>query len=86
MKIYEIGRNDPCYCGSGKKYKKCCLPRVEEATRKISKAVENTAYTPGKFEVVETLGFVCGVKIGEEGKLPDPVLVAGFSEKPGKRK
>lgn len=21
----HIGRNDPCYCGSGKKYKKCCL-------------------------------------------------------------
>ncbi len=21
----EIGRNDPCPCGSGKKYKKCCL-------------------------------------------------------------
>lgn len=21
----NIGRNDPCYCGSGKKYKKCCL-------------------------------------------------------------
>lgn len=20
----QIGRNDPCYCGSGKKYKKCC--------------------------------------------------------------
>src|SRR5208282_925119 len=20
----EIGRNDPCSCGSGKKYKKCC--------------------------------------------------------------
>ncbi|WP_019415369.1 PBPRA1643 family SWIM/SEC-C metal-binding motif protein [Paenisporosarcina sp. TG20] len=20
----EIGRNDPCICGSGKKYKKCC--------------------------------------------------------------
>jgi hypothetical protein len=20
----EIGRNDPCYCKSGKKYKKCC--------------------------------------------------------------
>jgi len=20
-----IGRNDPCFCGSGKKYKKCCL-------------------------------------------------------------
>jgi uncharacterized protein len=21
----RIGRNDPCPCGSGKKYKKCCL-------------------------------------------------------------
>ena len=20
----EIGRNDPCFCGSGQKYKKCC--------------------------------------------------------------
>jgi hypothetical protein len=23
----KIGRNDPCRCGSGKKYKKCCLER-----------------------------------------------------------
>ena len=23
----KIGRNDPCPCGSGKKYKKCCMPR-----------------------------------------------------------
>ncbi len=21
----KIGRNDPCFCGSGKKFKKCCL-------------------------------------------------------------
>lgn len=21
----QLGRNDPCHCGSGKKYKKCCL-------------------------------------------------------------
>ena len=20
----KVGRNDPCTCGSGKKYKKCC--------------------------------------------------------------
>ncbi len=25
----KIGRNDPCPCGSGKKYKKCCLPLHE---------------------------------------------------------
>jgi hypothetical protein len=23
-----LGRNDPCFCGSGKKYKKCCYPRT----------------------------------------------------------
>ena len=26
----KVGRNDPCPCGSGKKYKQCCL-RAEEA-------------------------------------------------------
>jgi preprotein translocase subunit SecA len=23
-KTKKVGRNDPCPCGSGKKYKKCC--------------------------------------------------------------
>jgi hypothetical protein len=23
----KVGRNDPCLCGSGKKYKKCCMKR-----------------------------------------------------------
>lgn len=26
-------RNDPCFCGSGKKYKKCCLKKIEERMR-----------------------------------------------------
>jgi hypothetical protein len=25
-KEWTPGRNDPCHCGSGKKYKKCCMP------------------------------------------------------------
>ena len=25
VKDHKIGRNDPCLCGSGLKYKKCCL-------------------------------------------------------------
>jgi len=25
----KVGRNDPCPCGSGKKYKKCCFPKYE---------------------------------------------------------
>jgi hypothetical protein len=27
------GRNDPCLCGSGKKYKRCCLPLQDERRR-----------------------------------------------------
>ena len=26
----KIGRNDPCPCGSGKKYKKCCLNKPSQ--------------------------------------------------------
>jgi preprotein translocase subunit SecA len=25
--VEKVGRNDPCPCGSGKKYKKCCMPK-----------------------------------------------------------
>lgn len=32
----EIGRNDPCPCGSGKKYKKCCARVDEEKTAQLS--------------------------------------------------
>ncbi len=28
----KVGRNDPCPCGSGKKYKKCCLPKEQGVT------------------------------------------------------
>jgi len=37
--VQEIGRNDSCFCGSGKKYKKCCLPKEEAAaTRRRGEA------------------------------------------------
>ena len=31
----KIGRNDPCPCGSGKKYKKCCLNNSPQENDKI---------------------------------------------------
>ena len=35
MSIKKPGRNEPCPCGSGRKYKQCCLPQDEvQATRK----------------------------------------------------
>lgn len=28
-----VGRNDPCRCGSGKKYKQCCQSKAARLTR-----------------------------------------------------
>jgi hypothetical protein len=34
----KVGRNDPCPCGSGKKYKKCCLDADEAARPRVAEA------------------------------------------------
>jgi hypothetical protein len=37
----SLGRNEPCHCGSGKKYKQCCLNKDEAAERSArAKAAE----------------------------------------------
>lgn len=41
----KIPRNAPCPCGSGKKYKKCCLLRKKEEDLKLRKILEKN---PGK--------------------------------------
>ena len=43
----KIGRNDPCPCGSGQKYKRCCLARDETAAAEArARAAESTAPPP----------------------------------------
>lgn len=34
----KTGRNDPCHCGSGKKYKRCCLQEDQEGERLVRSA------------------------------------------------
>jgi tetratricopeptide (TPR) repeat protein len=36
----KIGRNEPCLCGSGKKYKKCCLRKHEKIKDLLRASVE----------------------------------------------
>lgn len=38
------GRNDPCPCGSGKKYKKCCLSRDQEKGPKVVEPHEHAEH------------------------------------------
>jgi len=39
------GRNDPCHCGSGRKYKQCHLDK-DEATLRAARAKEAAAASP----------------------------------------
>ena len=46
LAMTKPGRNDPCPCGSGKKYKHCCERKVQAP---IAKA--NTAFIPGTLQM-----------------------------------
>ena len=37
--VPRVGRNDPCPCGSGKKYKRCCIDKDQERLRDSSDIV-----------------------------------------------
>ncbi len=37
------GRNDPCPCGSGKKYKKCCLPKEHQGRARRLERMRSTS-------------------------------------------
>jgi tetratricopeptide (TPR) repeat protein len=41
--VTHVGRNDRCPCGSGKKYKKCCLPEQEKNARIAMRAEQQRA-------------------------------------------
>jgi hypothetical protein len=42
----KIGRNEPCPCGSGKKYKQCCLAKDEAARSAPSVAAQADDHLP----------------------------------------
>ena len=54
MNSHKVGRNDPCPCGSGKKFKKCCLDsqRLDEPSAGWVEAVAKD-FVPSAFEETE---------------------------------
>jgi hypothetical protein len=46
IEVGHIKRNDPCPCGSGRKYKKCCKLLEEETPR------EEYGFQPNKSHIV----------------------------------
>jgi hypothetical protein len=48
----KIGRNDPCPCGSGNKYKKCCIDKLKRKVLNVNTVpIENSI---SDFEYIET--------------------------------
>lgn len=43
----KLGRNDKCHCGSGKKYKKCCLDKDQEQAKSNPKAYRESLLEDG---------------------------------------
>ena len=40
----KVGRNEPCPCGSGKKYKRCCLDKDQAFEREAFAAAQSARY------------------------------------------
>lgn len=53
-KVVRPGRNEPCHCGSGKKYKKCHLDEDEAADRSVRQAEMKKAAEAAKAANAET--------------------------------
>ncbi len=54
----KIGRNDPCPCGSGKKYKKCCLDKNELFARRTKHWSKEEVEAMSTDEIISRLGFL----------------------------
>ncbi len=46
----KLGRNDPCHCGSGKKFKRCRMSSVSKQHAQVFDDVETMPGNEPKFE------------------------------------
>ena len=65
----KIGRNDPCPCGSGIKFKRCCMNKYRDAT--LEQVVRNT---PIKSRPFRSLTLVDFRNLQAAGKIIDQKL------------
>jgi len=69
----KIGRNDPCSCGSGKKYKHCCLKREQlELTKKDIKMRSIKSLSGGITNMMSSIGDMNKKMTEKKEKPSDP--------------
>src|SRR3990172_4342969 len=63
----KIGRNDPCPCGSGKKYKKCCLGKaLMPSPRLPSSELDGLRVEFAKYDQLELIATLGGLQVYPE--------------------
>jgi hypothetical protein len=62
-----IGRNEPCPCGSGKKYKRCCLLKSQKAswTSRIAMSLIALMLLIGAIVMLTSLDELSGCPLGQ---------------------
>ncbi|MDI3310260.1 MAG: SEC-C domain-containing protein [Thermoanaerobacterium sp.] len=69
MKIFGIGRNDDCICGSGKKYKKCCMNNIEEIKKKLTNSLSDEVNLfSDDLEFIKIISILYGANLSEKNK------------------
>jgi hypothetical protein len=68
----KVGRNEPCSCGSGKKYKQCCARKAERRAR-----VQDSMFK-GAFLLFGPLVLALGIAIAIASLRTDSASDAGY--------
>ncbi len=79
----KTGRNDPCLCGSGQKYKKCCLLKDLESSAQVNHAAQinqglRKAFAGQQFESIDDAQVFADHKIQQHNDTVQ-VELGGFS-------
>ncbi len=74
------GRNDPCSCGSGKKYKKCCLMKDEAEARAQLDSDEAHAERAADLSMADDTDFDDDVLMDASNAVVDLVHAGKFDE------
>jgi methionyl aminopeptidase len=78
----KIGRNDPCPCGSGRKYKKCCLGRdrrrFETIKKKYMREYNIRLKEMADIEAMDDVNTLVHEFTMKHGAIPAPLNYRGF--------
>ena len=75
----KIGRNQPCPCGSGRKYKRCCWPRDRAARVPATPAELSQGYHWAETDLDRLSNSV--VRLVDEGRLDEAELAIEYCDR-----